>query len=358
MFWNKKIIINTLLLISSSVVLGQQACNGYPELCSKRYNEVVTIVTHNSYANVANVAANQACPITTQLSDGVRGLKLTAIVPANVTMSDPTKDIHLCHTSCSILDGGPATQTLSQVADWLKNNPNEVVTIMWNTPSNKAFKVSDFNAMYQAAGLIDYSYAQNANNFTWPTLQEMIASGKRLVTFTDLGADQAQVPWLLPEFNYVFETPYDNRNESSFSCTIDRPSDPTNPTSMMYVMNHFIYGTFQFGSTSIEFPQKGTANITNSDSLFNQAKECQQTFGRLPTFLEVDFFNLGNTLGVTAQLNNVTYNNETQLQCNKEATNGPGSNNGNSAASHSLSSFSLSTLLCSVLFITLGMFVM
>ncbi|KAI9302546.1 PLC-like phosphodiesterase [Cunninghamella echinulata] len=346
MYFNKN-LLNTLLatVISAVAVSGQQqACNGYSELCSRPYHQAVTVLTHNSYANFANVAANQACAVTTQLSDGVRGLKLSAIVPSNVTLSDPTKDIHLCHTSCSILDAGPATQTLSQVADWLKNNPNEVVTIMWNTPNNNPFKVSDFKAMYQASGLLDYVYTQPANNYTWPTLQEMIASGKRLVTFTDIGADQAQLPWLLPEFNYVFETPYDNRDENSFSCTIDRPSNPANAQSMMYVMNHFIYGSLQFGSTTVELPQKGTANKTNSDSLLNQAKECSSTFGRLPTFLEVDFFNLGNTMAVTAQLNNVTYDSSKQLQCNNEATNGPGSSNGKSGAHHLTISSSLMTL--------------
>ncbi|KAI8333118.1 PLC-like phosphodiesterase [Chlamydoabsidia padenii] len=329
--------IATLLAAATTTVSAQQACNGYSQLCSVPYHQVSTIVTHNSYGYAANPAANQACSVSTQLDDGVRGLKLSAVLPANLTDSDPANNIHLCHTSCTILDAGPAKDTLSEIGTWLKNNPNEVVTIMWNTPNNQAFKPTDFNAMYQAAGLLDYTYTQPVGNLTWPTLQEMISSGKRLVSFTDLGADQSQVPWLLSEFNYVFETPYNNNDESSFTCKIDRPSDPSNPDSMMYVMNHFLYGTLNLGGTAIEIPQKGKANITNAASLSTQAQECQTAFGRHPTFLEVDFYNYGNTLQIAAQLNNVTYNNIT-LKCNQQASSG---NGGSTSSADSSTHFSL-----------------
>lgn len=119
----------------------------------------------------------------------------------------------------------------------------------------------------------------------------------------------------MSEWDYVFETPYDNHNETDFSCTIDRPAEPSNPVEAMYVMNHFLYGTLTLGSTAIEVPQKGTSNITNSDtSLLKQATTCTQTFGRQPNFLEVDFYNKGNALAIAAKLNNVTYT-AAELQC-------------------------------------------
>ncbi|ORX47480.1 PLC-like phosphodiesterase [Hesseltinella vesiculosa] len=331
--FSSSLILGTLVFATGS--LAQQACNGYAQLCSVPYNQVTTVVTHNSYANFASPAANQACSITTQLDDGIRGLKLSAVVPTNSTMSNPVTDIHLCHTSCSLLDAGTATDTLTTVASWLKANPNEVLTIMWNNPNNVAFQDSDFNAIYQAAGLTDYVYTQPTGNNTWPTLQQLISSGKRVVTFADLGTDSSSVSWLLPEFNYVFETPYDNRNESAFSsaCVIDRPVNPSSPNSMMYVMNHFLYGTLTLGNLSVELPQKGTANITNAQSLLTQANACRSAFGRYPTFLEVDFYNLGNTLSIAAQLNNVTYSNSTQLKCNSAGSNG---NSGQSSASELL----------------------
>ncbi|KAI8342990.1 PLC-like phosphodiesterase [Chlamydoabsidia padenii] len=341
-------VIATLLAAAVNTISAQQACNGYSQLCSVPYHKVSTIVTHNSYGFAANPAANQACSVSTQLDDGVRGLKFSAVLPSNVSASDPANNIHLCHTSCTILDAGPAKDTLSEIGTWLKNNPNEVVTIMWNTPNNKAFKATDFQAMYEAAGLVDLSYTQPNGNNTWPTLQQMITSGKRLVTFTDLGGDQKQVPWLLSEFNYVFETPYDNSNENSFKCTIDRPGEPSDPDNMMYVMNHFLYGSLNLGGTAIEIPQKGKANITNGDSLLNQAKDCQSAFGRYPTFLEVDFFNYGNTLQIVAQLNNVTYNN-TPLKCNQQT-----SSNGGGAGTTSGASLTSSSMYSPLILAALG----
>lgn len=144
---------------------------------------------------------------------------------------------------------------------------------------------------------------------------------------------------LLSEFSYVFETPYDNSNESSFACTIDRPSNPSNPESMMYVMNHFLYGSLNLGGTAIEIPQKGKANTTNAASLSTQAQECQTAFGRHPTFLEVDFYNLGNTLQIAAQLNNVTYNSNTALKCNQQASSGNGGSTSSATPSASPLSF-------------------
>lgn len=125
---------------------------------------------------------------------------------------------------------------------------------------------------------------------------------------------------LLTEYDYVFETPYENHNESSFSCTIDRPQDPASPTEFLYVMNHFLYGSLQLGSLPIEIPQKGIANTTNSDnSLMKQAKTCTEKFGRQPNFLEIDFYNLGDALKITAELNNVTYKGSGSLQCDTYA---------------------------------------
>ncbi|KAF7728577.1 hypothetical protein EC973_005803 [Apophysomyces ossiformis] len=270
-------------------------------------------MTHNSYSYLPNVAANQVCPISSQLDDGVRGLKLSAVRPSNSSPSPPNV-IHLCHTSCLLLDIGPANNTLAGIAQWVKNNPNEVITIMWNNLGD--FKVADFVAAYEGTGLLEYAHFQTWQNWTWPTLQEMIASGKRVVNFLDEGSDQTTVPWLMAEFGYAFETPYNNVNESSFSCVIDRPQSPPNPTGIMYVMNHFLYRSIDLSGIPIEFPQKGTASITNSDSLLKQARECSTTFGRQPNFLEVDFYNRGETLQIAAQLNNVTYQDKGSV-CNR-----------------------------------------
>jgi len=49
----------------------------------------------------------------------------------------------------------------------------------------------------------------------WPTLGEMIESGKRVVIFMDKGADPA-VDFILPEFQMVRPTPPRERELSSY----------------------------------------------------------------------------------------------------------------------------------------------
>lgn len=185
------------ITFTATTATAQQVCNGHAEYCNKPYNSLTYLLTHNSYGFVANPASNQLCPVNTQLTDGVRGLKLSAINPSNATSSTNSSAdaIYLCHTSCNILNAGPAVDTLSSIATWVKNNPNEVITIMWNNLGN--FAPSAFEAAYNASGITDYLFVQSANNYTWPTLGEMIASGKRVVNFMDEGANPATYPWLV-----------------------------------------------------------------------------------------------------------------------------------------------------------------
>lgn len=188
--------ISSLLAIAivSSTVHAQQLCNGYAEFCNKPYNSLTYLITHNSYGYVANPASNQLCPTNIQLDDGVRGLKLSAIQPSNATTTTNSADsIYLCHTSCNILNAGAAVDTLTTITNWVKNNPNEVITIMWNNLG--AFKPAAFEAAYNASGIMDYTFVQSSNNYTWPTLGEMISSGKRVVNFMDEGADPQTYPW-------------------------------------------------------------------------------------------------------------------------------------------------------------------
>lgn len=69
------------------------------------------------------MAANQHYDVTTQLNNGIRMLQNQGHNSSGV--------IHLCHTTCLLLDAGTLTSYLSKVKTWLDNNPNEVVTALW-----------------------------------------------------------------------------------------------------------------------------------------------------------------------------------------------------------------------------------
>lgn len=162
-------------------------CNGGASLCNRSYSDISQLITHDSYALTPNLAATQDYDIIDQLNDGVRGIKLAA-VPFSF---DPFV-VNLCHTHCVILDAGLASLTLDNISNWLEANPKEVITIMWNNLYNlNATQLAD---VYNASSIMPMVYTHNHSN-PWPTLQEMIDSGKRVVNFVDTQADHEQVPW-------------------------------------------------------------------------------------------------------------------------------------------------------------------
>ena len=72
----------------------------------------------------------------------------------------------------------------------------------------------------------------------WPTLGELIDSGKRVVVFLDAGADDDRsVPYILPEFPNVWETPF-SVTDDSFPCKVDRISGPLSAEDHLYMINH------------------------------------------------------------------------------------------------------------------------
>ncbi|CAG8500174.1 4506_t:CDS:10, partial [Ambispora leptoticha] len=272
-------------------------------------------------------AANQDFDIPTQLKDGIRAFMLDAHNPINGTDSQA---IELCHQSCNLLDAGNLVNTLQQIVTWLQSNPNEVITIFWENFDK--ILTSRFMSAYQSSGIMSYVYPQQDATSAWPTLQSMINSGKRVVNFIDVGADQS-VPWLMAEYNYVFETPFDNSDPNGWQCTVDRPK---NQPRNMYVLNHFLSGKLPASITNgqdIEFPQHDVANTTNSQSLQQHAAACKATFGKTPNFVAVDFYEIGannqNVFSVVANLNNVSY---VPKQLGNTVTANGGSNNGSSSS--------------------------
>ena len=295
------------------------ACNNSPDLCSRAYSNVTQLGTHNSpFVNNASAsnsitftdAANQNVNSVAQLSAGVR--LLTAQVHNN------NGAWHLCHTSCSLLDAGTLSAWLSTIKTWMDGNPNEVVTILLVNSDNAS--AEDLNSEFEAANITSYGYkppSATAALATWPTLQEMISNDTRLVTFVaSLDASTNTVaPYLLNEFTFVFENPYNVTSLSNFSCVADRPPSVSGQTALaissgrLPLMNHFLYESGGFG---IEIPDTANISTTNGKtgvgSLGAAASDCSAAYGKAPAFLLVDFFDEGSTISVVNSLNGISTN--------------------------------------------------
>jgi hypothetical protein len=118
----------------------------------------------------------------------------------------------------------------------------------------------------------------------------MITSGKRVVIFLDSHANPTLVPFILDEFTYMWETPFDETN-TSFPCTVDRPPRLRNqlPTGRLSVVNHFLDTELPH---NILIPDRNALEQTNAvngvGSLGAQAEQCAGIYGRYPNFLLVD----------------------------------------------------------------------
>lgn len=248
----------------------------------------------------------------------------------------------LCHSYCSLLDAGLLSDWLAKIKSWLDEHPNEG---QWSPPSvvqnnMRAFKLtslfyavvtiilvnsdsasaSELGAEFKTANITNYAYEPDSLTTapsSWPTLQTMINSGKRLVVFATPLTTSTDYPYLMSEFDFVWENNYDVTSPSNFTCEPDRPSSLSGSISTalssnrLPMMNHFLYST-DLAILDIEYPNASYISTTNAPSggtgnLGSTATKCKTAYGgRQPTFILVDFFNKGPALDTIDSLNNVT----------------------------------------------------
>jgi hypothetical protein len=145
---------------------------------------------------------------------------------------------------------------------------------------------------FVSAGISDLAYVPPFSNtpsdtFDWPTLGSMIQSGKRVVIFLDSYANQTKVPFILDEFTYMWETPFDQTNQS-FPCNVDRPSwlVGDTPTGHLAVINHFLDTELP---GDIDIPDTAELTVTNGISGFGSlglmVQQCAAIYGRYPNFV-------------------------------------------------------------------------
>ncbi|KAL8935592.1 MAG: hypothetical protein Q9211_004620 [Gyalolechia sp. 1 TL-2023] len=244
---------------------------------------------------------------TAQLDGGVR--LLTAQVHNN------NGALHLCHSSCNLLDAGSLSDWLTEIRNWLDTNPYDVVTILLVNSDNVA--ASDLDGEFAAAAIKDYAYtpeSATAIPSSWPTLSELIASGTRLVTFVADISPSPAAPYLMNEFTFIFENPYSVLSPDNFSCTPDRPALVQNQISVavksgrLPLMNHFLNADLAFG---IQVPDIDKITVTNAASgpvgnLGEAATACTAAYGRAPSFILVDFFEHGSAIDTVDRLNGIT----------------------------------------------------
>ncbi|KAJ5710355.1 hypothetical protein N7488_004511 [Penicillium malachiteum] len=302
--------------LASALNVRSTACNNSPSLCDKSYGEITHLGAHDSpflrdSSTDDSLFGDQYYDTTTQLSAGVR------LVTAQVHKSN--SEWRLCHSSCDYLDAGLLKDWLKDIKTWLDDNPNEVVTILLVNSDDAS--ASDLGTIYENANITSYAYEPDSLTTapsTWPTLQEMINNGTRLVNFVASLTTSSDYPYLMSEWDFIWENQYDVTSASNFTCTPNRPTEYDNDLSsalssnLLPFMNHFLYSSITISTYDIEYPNASYVSTTNAASggtgnLGSTATKCKKDYnGRQPTFILVDFFNRGPAIDTVDSLNNVT----------------------------------------------------
>lgn len=198
--------------------------------------------------------------------------------------------LYYCHTSCALLNAGPVESYLRDVTSWIRTHPYDVVTILIG--NGDFVDVGNYTHPIENSGLSKYAYIPpetplSAND--WPTLSELILTGKRAVIFMDYKANQTAVPYILDEFSHMWETPF-SPTDRAFPCTVDRPPGINDSVAgeMLYVANHNLNVEINFAGNSILVPNtvllNETNNVTGYGSLGLMANHCagKSLFAPLP----------------------------------------------------------------------------
>lgn len=306
----------TTLATPSPQPTNTRPCNNYVEFCYRSYANITEVGAHNSpFVRPGNAAANQQLEVITQLNDGIR------MIQGQVHFVNGTP--HFCHGSCDVLDSGPMVDYLKLVYDWVLDHPFDVITILLGNArkADQSYRsVSEYIPFLEETGLQDFAYVPPQipmGKEDWPTLAQMILSGKRVVIFMDYEADQLAYPWVLDEFSQMWETPFDPVDRS-FPCTVQRPPDlaEADAKNRLYLFNHNLNYEISLLGNSILVPQIPLLNVTNNvtgeGSLGVNTAQCDDMWGYPPKFLNVDYYNVGNgsVFEVAAMYNNVTYTRE------------------------------------------------
>ena len=306
--------------VSTEVV----ACNGAPQLCDRRIDQVSFPAAHNAMSNAEIpgwMFPHHSVAFPGQLQNGVRALlidihygfpgaariktdlegegatreKLVGAVGEEgfeaaqrirdrlVGVDEGHRGLYFCHGFCE-LGAYEVVPALQGIRDWLVVNPDEVLLIViedYVTPEEIAKAFED-------SGLMEFVYTGPIT--PWPTLRSMILAGGRVLVFTESG--KPGVPWLHPAFESFQETPYTFHSPEEFSCKPNRGGT----SAPLFQVNHWIETT--------PAPRPSNAAIVNTyDMLLKRARTCEKERGLKPTYIGVDFADIGDIVKATRTLN-------------------------------------------------------
>lgn len=264
----------------------RDACNLHPELCDRRFDSVAFATTHNSFNYEFGFTQfffpNQDHDVAYQLDHGVRAIMLDVY--------DEGGSLVVYH-GFALTGSEPLENPLGQLRTFLDSNAREVVSIIFETEIDG----NRISTALDDAGLLGYLHTQAAGA-AWPTLGEMIESGKRLVIFTENQTNAGTPEWFHYAWGHIFDTPYTFESRADFTCELNRGSIDNS----LFLVNHWI--TAPVVGTGI---RDSAALVNESEVLLPRVRECMEQQKHIANFIAVDFSGLGDLMQVVDSVNGI-----------------------------------------------------
>lgn len=280
-------------------VLANETAPGITDL-TKRFDQYSWVTAHNGYLD----------DMKKQLDRGVRGFMLD-LHPGNLNGS---AGVYLCHTTatgkCDVRTDMKLSDALNNVfLPFLRNNPNAVVSLLFETYVSRANLAAD---LARVPGLASWVYQPTAGEANWPTLKQMIVSNKRLLMFTDDQAGMYQVNnqslELLKDSTWATQNYWDlgvsslkhdwscpSRWYGSYSQQVS--AGGFNGWNRLFVMNQF----HAWGASAAHVGNVDN-NLTRLEHRVNYYCKNAIGFRKAPNYLAVDFNQAGDVFPYAAAL--------------------------------------------------------
>jgi hypothetical protein len=194
------------------------------------------------------------------------------------------REVFLCHTVCE-LGATRMTDVLTAMRRHLESHSGDVLVLVLESYVTDA----SLRQAFAQTGTEQYAATLHRDE-PLPTLGQLVASGKRLVVFTEK-TPSGTVPWLNSAFSYIQDTPLGNRSPQDFTCKRYR-GKPDNP---MLMLNNWVE----------RFPPSPTAQrpATTRAFLEHRIDACSKARGVPVSLIAVDFYDEGDVIAVADERN-------------------------------------------------------
>ena len=251
---------------------------------SQRYDQVTWLCTHNAMNSSDDgwKFANQTHTITKQLEQGVGTLML------DIWKQDDELVLRHGPEIARFLGYKKLGIELKNIHTFLSKHPDRIITLILESYVS-ANKVS---AAIQKAKLAEFCHFQDPKK-PWPQLSAMRSSGKRLVVLSDRVEKNTKAPrWYMHVWKHAWETNWQAKSKEDLLNAKPRRGKRSN---QLFILNHFI---------TRGLPNIADAKVANKNPfLWQRIEKTSQSLKEKPTFLVVDFYEVGAATECVKRLN-------------------------------------------------------